>query len=311
MAFKLKSGRSVRKRLRRVVGERIDKAMEELRGQGGSPSDEGIHQARRRLKQIRGTLRLARDSLGERTYRSENRVFRDAGRPLSLVRDAKISVDTLDKLVDHFGLSAGSEEVSQLRELLLERQRAVRQEVIEHNGTVETLLTELGAAKARIEGWPLRWRGWKAIGGGLGRAYRQARRAMDRARADATDEALHEWRKRTQDLRYTLELLESAWRQTLEPLAQEVKRLSDLLGDDHDLMVLGEVASRAGKDGRIAEKVAQRRSELRSEAFALGAKLYIEDEDSFARRIKKYWKASSRAPGDQSDQGRAQDSSHA
>jgi hypothetical protein len=47
-------------------------------------------------------LRLVRPAVGEKIYRSENVCFRDAGRPLTEVRDVKIFIETLDGLVEHF-----------------------------------------------------------------------------------------------------------------------------------------------------------------------------------------------------------------
>ena len=49
---------------------------------------------------------------------------------------------------------------------------------------------------------------------------------------------LHEWRKRTKDLRYALELLEPLWPDVMEAFAAEVDDLADLLGEDHDLALL-------------------------------------------------------------------------
>jgi CHAD domain-containing protein len=130
---------------------------------------------------------------------------------------------------------------------------------------------------------------------------------MGEARAKATDEALHEWRKRTQDLRYSLELLKPAWPETVGPLAAQAHALSDLLGDDHDLVVLREVAAElhsAHADQErdlISALITERRKALQDEAFELGAKLYEEDEDAFTERLTAYWKAARRAAGARSN----------
>src|SRR5712691_7867861 len=102
MAFELKQDEELGHAIRRIVGERIDDALDVMRRQRRRPSDNLVHEVRRGLKKARGALRLVRGELGERRFDRENRAFRDAGRPLSDVRDAKVLVDTLDGLLAHF-----------------------------------------------------------------------------------------------------------------------------------------------------------------------------------------------------------------
>ena len=111
MSFELKRKEAVPDGIRRVVCERIEKALDSLDGNGRkSVDDEAVHEARKRFKQVRGALRLVERELGGKPFDRENHTFRDAGRPLSEVRDAKVMVETLDALADHYKdqLSSGS-----------------------------------------------------------------------------------------------------------------------------------------------------------------------------------------------------------
>src|SRR5436305_14370843 len=63
-------------------------------------TDERIHTARKHLKRARANLRLLRNTVREAAYTRENTALRDAARPLSSVRDAKVLVETLDALLD-------------------------------------------------------------------------------------------------------------------------------------------------------------------------------------------------------------------
>src|SRR5919108_3500582 len=102
MSFQLKPDKTVGKNIRRIVRKQLDGVLEELtRGHKGS-RDEVVHEARKSLKKIRAVLRLVRPAIGDKTYRQENTCFRDAARPLTEVRDARILIETLDKLADHF-----------------------------------------------------------------------------------------------------------------------------------------------------------------------------------------------------------------
>ena len=75
---------------------------------------------------------------------------------------------------------------------------------------------------------------------GLRRAYSRGRKRYLEARADPSDEALHEWRKRSKDLWYHLRLVRRCWPQVLDSTADEAHELSDRLGDDHDLVAYAE-----------------------------------------------------------------------
>ena len=83
MSFALKERENIRKGIRRIACNRIEKALEAIGRKTTTVSDHAVHDARKRFKEIRGALRLVRDEIGEKTFKRENQVFRDAGRPLS------------------------------------------------------------------------------------------------------------------------------------------------------------------------------------------------------------------------------------
>src|ERR1700733_10637342 len=67
---------------------------------------------------------------------------------------------------------------------------------------------------------------------------RRGRQAFTRARGTREMEDLHAWRKRVKDLWYHERLLASTCGPTVRGHAKDLDRLSELLGDDHDLAVL-------------------------------------------------------------------------
>src|SRR2546425_5390369 len=66
MAFELKQDEEVGHAIRRIVGERIEDALEVMRRQRRRPSDGLVHEVRRGVKKGRGGLRLGGDELGGR-----------------------------------------------------------------------------------------------------------------------------------------------------------------------------------------------------------------------------------------------------
>jgi CHAD domain-containing protein len=157
------------------------------------------------------------------------------------------------------------------------------------------------AARDRILAWPLDRNGFKALAPGLARAYRRGRRAQRVAHRDPTPEHLHEWRKRVKDLWYSLQILEAAAPKRMKALAKNARELSELLGEDHDLVVLEQQAERSRgdlPDERSAELLRElserRRSELQREAFGMASSLYKDAPASFVSRVAKGWRKRAR-----------------
>ena len=63
---------------------------------------------------------------------------------------------------------------------------------------------------------------------------------------------MHEFRKRAKDLWYLLRLLAGAWPGLLDPSAEQLHELTEMLGDHHDLAVLGE--DLGARVGAVAER---------------------------------------------------------
>jgi CHAD domain-containing protein len=296
MAFQLEQG-PVPKAIRKVVQKQLDKALGRLEGHERSLSDAGVHDARKRFKEIRSTLRLVRAELGEKAFQRENQALRDAGRPLSTLRDAKVLVDSLDHLVEHFNGRIHLKSVATLRRQLLERRRAARKQVILRDHAISRVVRDVRAVRNRVDRWPLQHRGWKALEDGLLTVYAGGREATRQITDRSSDDELHEWRKRAQYLRYELELLEPIWSDIVTPLADQTHHLTDLLGDDHDLVVLRGIAVENGENGKTKENelvltlIDERRAKLQEEARMLGAKLYAETPREFAERLHGYWKS--------------------
>jgi CHAD domain-containing protein len=296
MAFEFKKDEKVSKGVRRIVDRRIEKAIQTLKSGEKTISDPVVHEARKRFKEIRGTLRLVRGEMGKKAFRRENKTFRDAGRSLSEVRDATMLVDRLDDLVVHFGRRRKAKNLVQLRRALLKRQREARAKITGKRKGISSIVQDVKEARKRIKQLPLEGQGWKAIEAGLLKVYEDGKRAMKAAQNEHADKALHEWRKRAKDLRYELELLKSTAPALIEVLAERAHGLADRLGDDHDLAILSKVArEEAGEQSAVEHQllfalIDERRQTLQREAFSLGKKLYDESARDFIRRIKGCWK---------------------
>ena len=98
-------------------------------------------------------------------------------------------------------------------------------------------------------------------------AYTDGRKAFAKK---PTTENLHDWRKRVKDLWYQQRLLEETWPGVMKAQAKEAKKLSKLLGEDHDLAVLAETLRTDPELTRFADEfepvIAKRRKKLLKQA---------------------------------------------
>ena len=102
MTYRLKADESVPQGIKRIATKQIEKAISVLSATDELGVDEAVHQARKRLKKIRAVVRLVRDRLNKDNYKQENARFRNLGRALASLRDAKVRIKTLDNLTTHF-----------------------------------------------------------------------------------------------------------------------------------------------------------------------------------------------------------------
>jgi CHAD domain-containing protein len=292
MSYRLDLNDDLPSAARRTAREQLTEGAEVLRERQADDPVGAVHEARKNVKKSRSLLRLVRPGLDKDTYRRENRALRDAARSVAHVRDADVMVETVDALHERFAARLPAQAFEKLRARLAgeaERSRAGA------DGSLGAALTDtLGEVANRVDDWPLDGAGWPDARKGIATAYRRGRKAFATADADPSTENLHEWRKRVKDLWYHERLLKPAWPAVLGAQADEAHALSDILGDDHDLAVLGE---RLRDDpptedaDEILDLIEQRRGELVARARALGRRVYAEKPKSFARRLKRYLRA--------------------
>jgi len=229
-------------------------------------------------------------------YRIENTWFRETARGLSAMRDAQVTLGTFDALLHHFRRQIGARRFAPLRQPFLRQ----RQEVAEDHAGLSKHLAQARArlceAGKRVTSWKLDADGFAAIQPGLLKSYARGRRALRRAYQSSSAPEFHEWRKAVKYHRYQLRLLRNLWPSIMRAWRREAVALSELLGNDHDLVIfrtrLTEDAAFRGKPetGELLSLVDQRCEELRAQARPLGERIYAETPKQQGRRFCKYWK---------------------
>ncbi len=304
MPYRLDLSQPLEDETRRIALEQIARARRALME---APPVEAIHELRKRCKKIRALLRLVRPALGKR-YARENRRFRDLARQVSGRRDEQVLLETFDALLAHYRDEIDRRHYTAIRaRLKARRERTLSSEDESQGesqgrseGTMDTAALEAALDEARqaVLGWRLKGPQRDAWQAGLAMTYRRLDDAGETAAEEGSVVALHEWRKRVKYHRYHCELLRSLWKAPLTVRAEEAHRLSDLLGDDHDLAMLAAALDDADMQRISAERrqalgslVTRRRLSLQRSAMPLGTRLAAESPKALGKRFKRYRRA--------------------
>ena len=289
--------------VRRVGGLLLDDAIRFVTHAKSGTQEKRVHEARKRMKEVRSLLRLVRFGLvgddADPVRGRENETLRFAADQLGEARDAAVMVETLDKLKGQFAEELAADAFVALRKELASRHRRFKAS----GDGFSCCADALHDLRGRVDSWRIdagkKGRAWDAIAPGLRKIYADGRHDLETAR-DSGDAALwHDWRKRVKDLRYSLELLRAPSPKLIGGMCDAANDLGDHLGDDHDLAVLS--ASACNEPGlcdeataTVLEALATRRSkELRDMADAAARQVYAESDKAFVKRIGAYWKSAS------------------
>lgn len=295
MAYRIRPARNTSREVRKAALNRLDKAIEALAAPATERA-EGIHQARKRFKELRALLRLVRKPLGEH-FADGNRRLRDAGRRLAESRDATAMLESWEALARRNPPLFDSEPFRRIHSRLQERAAPGGEAHGDLDEEVAQVVAELRALSEELQHWKLRGKGFALLAAGLRRTYAEGAQDLAAAEENGTAELLHEWRKRVKDHWYHCQLLAPCWPQALECRTEQLKQLADALGDDHDLAVMTQLMQAEPELFGTPESrqelqacIADRRAQLKQHALRLGHRLYAESPKALVKRFDAYWR---------------------
>ena len=299
MAYRIKTGESLRRAIQRMPRDELAAAAEAIVDEQ-QPLADRVHEVRTAIKKVRALTRLVGPSVGRPARRADRRL-RKIARSVSSVRDAEVLLQTFDRLVEDLPAPRG-DSLTKARGLLAERLEK-QSRPFKGNGEADRLRRRLRKERRRVKRWKPPANQWRVVGRGFTDGYRRARRAMKQAYAGAgrtadRDLAFHAWRRAVKAHRHQVHVLEAACPRRLKPRLDDLDKLGDLLGDEHDLTVLAQTLRRErscfakpGDCDRVLATLADRRRQLRSVARPLGEKLFAERPRDFRRVAKADFRA--------------------
>ena len=295
MGYEIRAQHAIPEELLRIWKADLHFAVKEL--SRTRQVESGIHQARKALKRTRALVRLVRDPLGYEQYKAANICYRDASRKVSELRDLAATQDTLNKILKRYPRKSVSVGVSAASREIAGWQKAARDHMRGQDELRKTAVAELTTGLANLPTWHNPQDDFSWIASSLERVYERGQNALALSLANPDPHVLHDWRKRVKYLWHQLQLLHLCWPEMMNPHTEELHRLSDLLGDDHDLAVIEEfILSNKLMQGRVVGKTAllhairEYRESLVLLYFPLGKKLYQADPEVFTNQISFYWK---------------------
>lgn len=290
--FLLKSDRTMTRAVRRIAAEQLDAALGAL-GDGRTPEAASVHAIRKRMKKLRGLLRLVAPAFDD--FRTENRALRDTGRHLSGLRDAEVRIATFNRLApDVAGIPSAALAPYAAA---LEAERAA---IAAAPGDLAALRDILDATRQRAEHWRIEGKGFDALAPGLSDTWAATRKAMAAAAAERAGrfdpEPFHEWRKQAKAHWYQARILLPVWPEMMTPHAAAADAVGELLGDHNDIDVLvchlaTTEAGRADAEtfGAIADAARHRRAMLADRALSLGQRLFAGKSAHLTDRWGAWW----------------------
>ncbi len=294
MGYEIKQAESIGDSISRIFNEELSEAIHSLENPGDN-QEETIHSVRKRIKKIRGLLRLVRSDIGEETFRQENIRYRTIGHMLSHLRDATVMIKTLDKLKEANPDAIDDQVFSQIRQQLVERQNLVSKAFFEDEKAIAEVLQAFKEAQQSQPQFGTIRDSFAALADNMRMIYKRGVKAFGTAKQEPSSHNFHELRKEVKNLWYHTRILTPLWPGLFEAYGHELGILGEWLGEDHDLGVLGQEieSSKFSLSPEAASPlvalIQTEREKVQQQFLPLAKRLFAEKAADFIGRYRLYW----------------------
>ena len=255
-------------------------------------NDELVHTLRKRVKNLRTILKLLRKEVGEDFYKKNNSLLRDINRRSSSIRN----YFALINLVEHNLNQSENEKFFEALNLLLIRLRTDFDNV--RNQTDYSTLfshydSQLNKYCSHLKKLKETQNKFNLLKAGFVKIYSEGKELLNICLINSSDDNLHEWRKCSKDYYYITLSLSPIWKPVFEPLAKEIKTLSDMLGQINDYYELSHYIQTLIDNPfdftMIFDLIDSSRLKLLEDSYKLGKRIYAVSPEIFAEQFKAYY----------------------
>jgi len=248
-----------------------------------------VHTVRKEIKKMRAILRLARGGLKGGEYRKTVKLIRLAAKPLAVPRDARVMEKALE-MIEGRQTRQFPNILSALKTYCNQSERNFKSD-----DSASVSQYTLQEACDRVNDLDAKDAGWREVRACLKRGYQRGREAWLQAKLHPSPEHLHEWRKRIKALWYQLDFLCRDWPPKTKGWMDDLEKLGDQLGNDHDLVLLEKFALEHCEQGletkELQRLIDSRRQEHLREVRRLGARLYVLAPKAACGQWEQDWKS--------------------
>jgi CHAD domain-containing protein len=274
--------------VRRVCREHIREALESLR-KPYHPA--AIHGVRKEIKKLRAIFQLVQGKMSRGDYRKAAKTLRQAAERLAAPRDAQVMLKAFEKLAG----DSAARRFPKVGKILQKHYRSTTGRFRDDDAfsAAKQILRKMKKRTGRLE---IDAGGWSAIEPGLRQSYRLGWQAAELASRQPSPENFHAWRRHVKIFGYQLRLLCPEWPAATRIMADDLEKLGEVLGDDHDLDLLKRFiaelsGSQAGNLAALGQLIESRQEKLRSAALHAGLRLYSESPAEVCARLGRHWNA--------------------
>jgi CHAD domain-containing protein len=240
-----------------------------------------IHNARKALKRVRAVLQLLRCGNHRKQVKHEDRLLRDAARILGAPRDLHVQRNAVKSL-----LICRDDDVCEVLRAHLRKLQSAQKPHLTRDA--KHFANAIRSAEDRLAHWPISDFDKKQFAAALKDTYRRARKCFKQLRDVATGEKLHKWRKETKTLWHQLQLLDGTATHKTKRLTKRIHRLTQHLGDDHDLFMLQQSLTRVETvPYPLRRELRKRRDKLQKRAFKLARETFRLAPAAFHKQISR------------------------
>jgi CHAD domain-containing protein len=269
----------------------IDDAISEI-NERKLNADSIVFNLRKRVKNLRAFLKLLRKDFGEEFVKKNNFTLRDLNRRSTAIRNYSALFNVCEILKSERINSECSEALD-----LLQNRIQLDFDEIKNNTDYKALFNyyqlQLEKYKEHLSHHEISSNRFSKVKYGLNKIYSEGHKNLLMSIENPDDKILHDFRKSTKDLFYSLRSLTPLWEPVLSGYTKEIKLLSDILGELHDLfelkLYIQSLIDNPNDFTSVIMFIESQSEVLLNQCIALGKKIYAESEDQFIERIKKYY----------------------
>lgn len=303
MSFRIDPTLPLDDEVRRILRQQVTAAASTLGGTGKG-RDRDLHGARKRLKKLRGLLRLIRPG-DPAFYARENARFRDIAHDLAAGRNAGALVETVDRFLAEYAAEAEEGGLADIREALAARRDRIVSDRSSMDDAVARAAASLQEGLGALAGLSLpheRAEAAKVVRKGAKKTLAKARKHLDAASKDGEPEAFHELRKAVKYHWMHAGLMRAAWPGEVGEYRKRVKALGERLGELNDIAAMrdllareGDALAEAGEIEFFLGLMKRKEKGLRKDALAQAGRLFDASPKKRAAAVAKaYAKAGPR-----------------